>query len=98
MKLKVFLCICMLFIVSVVSAEDKQPRKTGQAKALSGMSIVGSDDAPKSLYIVPWKSSELGIETTPDMPASKGYAPVDREEFKRKIDYYYVSTNNDTGR
>ena len=29
-------------------------------KRMSGMSIVGNDDAPKSLVIVPWKSSVLG--------------------------------------
>ena len=31
-------------------------------KMISGMSIVGNHEAPKSLVIVPWKSSELGTE------------------------------------
>ena len=29
-----------------------------ETKEMSGMSIVGNEEAPKSLYIVPWKSSE----------------------------------------
>ena len=41
------------------AAADKEPA----AKELSGMSIVGNDEAPKALYIVPWKSSEIGVET-----------------------------------
>ena len=49
------------------AAQDKRAQGTpaqgksdGGDKELSGMSIVGNDDAPKSLVIVPWKSSELG--------------------------------------
>ena len=29
-------------------------------KTMSGMSILGNEEAPKSLVIIPWKSSELG--------------------------------------
>ena len=31
-------------------------------KTLSGMSILGNEETPKSLVIVPWKSSEMGDE------------------------------------
>ena len=41
------------------ATDAKRPPKGGD-KELSGMSIVGNDDAPKSLVIVPWKSSGLG--------------------------------------
>jgi hypothetical protein len=37
-----------------------QDKNEGGDKALSGMSILGNLEAPKSLVIVPWKSSELG--------------------------------------
>jgi hypothetical protein len=47
--------------------KDVNKDKNSDAKELSGMSIVGNDEAPKSLYIVPWKSSEIGVETSLNM-------------------------------
>jgi hypothetical protein len=62
---KFFLCLCVvLFSVVMATAQDADSNKESEAKELSGMSIVGNDEAPKSLYIVPWKSSEIGAETT----------------------------------
>jgi hypothetical protein len=61
-------------------------------KELSGMSIVGNEDAPKSLYIVPWKSSEIGAETSLDTMLNEGDMPVDREVFRRQVEFYQVST------
>ena len=63
------------------------------AKHMSGMSIVGNDEAPKSLYIVPWTSSEIGGETSLDTMLNEGDVPVDREVFKRQIEFYQVSTS-----
>jgi hypothetical protein len=63
-----------------------------EAKELSGMSIVGNDEAPKSLYIVPWKSSEIGVETSLDTILNEDDRPVDREVFRRQIEFYEVST------
>jgi len=61
------------------------------AKELSGMSIVGNDEAPKSLYIVPWKSSEIGAETSLDSMLNEEDVPVDRDVFKRQLRFYQVS-------
>ena len=58
------------------------------------MSIVGNDEAPKSLYIVPWKSSEPGVETSLDTMLNEGDVPVDREVFKRQLEFYRVSRRN----
>jgi len=63
-----------------------------EAKELSGMSIVGNDEAPKSLYIVPWRSSEIGAETSLDTMLNEADVPVDREVFKRQLGFYRVST------
>jgi hypothetical protein len=62
------------------------------AKELSGMSIVGNEDAPKSLYIVPWKSSDIGAQTGLDTMLNEGDTPVDRDVFKRQIEFYQIST------
>jgi hypothetical protein len=70
---------------------SKQEGKASDAKELSGISIVGNDEAPKSLYIVPWKSSELGAATSMGMKLDESATPVDRDVFKRQLDFYEVS-------
>ena len=55
------------------------------------MSIVGNDEAPKSLVIVPWKSSELGDTLDVSRRRSTTAAqPVDRDVFMRELDYYEI--------
>ena len=61
-------------------------------KQLSGMSIIGNDEAPKSLVIVPWKSSELGDTLGLSRALEDGRQPVDREVFGRALDYYRIRT------
>jgi hypothetical protein len=91
---KLVLCLCaVLFWAVVASAQnvDKGKDKEFEVKELSGMSIVGNDEAPKSLYIVPWKSSELGVETSLDTMLNEGDVPVDRDVFERQLEFYRVS-------
>ena len=57
---------------------------------LSGMSIVGNDDAPKSLVIVPWKSSGLGDMLDVSRLLDDGRQPVDRDVFMKELDYYQI--------
>lgn len=103
MRTRFTTCLLLLsFVVATAYAEEKQTTTKADAgtevKALSGMSIVGNDEAPKALYLVPWKSSEIGIKTDLDMPDSKGYSPVDRDEFTRKLNYYDIRSTRNTGR
>ncbi|MFU8856206.1 MAG: hypothetical protein ACNA8S_04275 [Deferrisomatales bacterium] len=87
-------CLALLctFTATAQDVGQEQRQTPGEAKELSGMSIVGNDEAPKSLYIVPWKSSELGDETSLHMPLGGRAAPVDREVFLRQLTYHRVST------
>ena len=93
---KLILCLFILMLPAVMvlaqDVKDVNKDKQSQAKELSGMSIVGNDEAPKSLYIVPWKSSELGGETRLDMMLNENDVPVDRDVFKRRLEFYQVST------
>jgi len=73
-------------------SQEVNKDNASEAKELSGMSIVGNDEAPKSLYIVPWKSSEIGVETSLDMMLNEGDVPVDRDVFKRQLEFYHVRT------
>jgi hypothetical protein len=87
------LCLCVILLPAVMAmAQDKAQNAGEEAKELSGMSIVGNDEAPKSLYIVPWKSSEIGVETSLHMMLNESDGPVDRDVFMRQLDFYQVST------
>jgi hypothetical protein len=80
-------------LLGTAVAADKGPQvKAPAAKELSGMSIVGNDDAPKALYIVPWKTSEIGAETGLNMMLTESAVPVDREVFMRQLDLFEIST------
>jgi hypothetical protein len=81
-----------MFSAAMVLAQNVDTEKESTAKELSGMSIVGNDEAPKSLYIVPWKSSEIGVETSLDTMLNEGDVPVDQVVFKRQLKFYQVST------
>ena len=90
------LALCLLLPATLALAADKM--QEGEVKELSGMSIVGNDEAPKSLYIVPWKSSEIGVESSLNWMNDSGNTPVDRDVFIRQLDFYEASTAHQTGR
>ena len=87
---KLVLCLCMILFTAVMATA--QDVNKNEAKELSGMFIVGNDEAPKALYIVPWKSSEIGVETSLDTMLNEGDVPVDRDVFRRQLEFYQVST------
>ena len=58
-------------------------------KAL-GMSILGNQEAPTSLVIVPWKSSEVGRATGISPMLDDSRQPVDKEVFMRELRYYEI--------
>jgi hypothetical protein len=74
-------------------SKDEAAKPDGDVE-MSGMSILGNDEAPKSLVIVPWKSSQLG-----DMPGlskllDDATQPVDKDVFMRELAYYEIRTNS----
>jgi hypothetical protein len=70
---------------------DKEGKLTSVpgGKAL-GMSVLGNQEAPTSLVIVPWKSSEVGraLGISPMLDDSR--QPVDKEVFMRELRYYEI--------
>ena len=71
-------------------------QKAGPAggKTLSGMSILGNQEAPKALVIVPWKSSEIGDPLGLDENLDGSRRPVDKEVFMRELDYYDIRSES----
>ncbi len=79
-------------------AVQEPPAGQEGTKALSGMSVLGNSEAPKSLVIVPWKTSEisdgLGLASLLDERAR----PVDKEVFARELAFYELRTGELTKR
>ena len=77
--------------------EQQQPKTEEEAKLTSvpggkalGMSILGNQEAPKALVIVPWKSSELGNGPSVSTLLDDSRRPVDKEVFMRMLSYYEI--------
>jgi hypothetical protein len=87
--------IVLLLTGSIAFAADKVKKEDSAVKEISGMSIVGNNETPTSLVIVPWKSSEIGQETKLQSNLlNDGLTPVDRAVFMRELDFYKFSNSN----
>jgi hypothetical protein len=73
--------------------EDSKLKSVPGGKAL-GMSILGNQEAPKALVIVPWKSSELGNGPSVSTLLDDSRLPVDKEVFMRMLSYYEIRTES----
>lgn len=87
-KISLYLACLMLLPVTIALAEEKPVE--GEPKTVSGMSVIGnSDETPKSLYIVPWKVSDVGEEVTfTSSVLREEWIPVDKIGFMRQLDIY----------
>ncbi|MDH3621704.1 MAG: hypothetical protein OER91_12480 [Gammaproteobacteria bacterium] len=77
-----------------VQQEDEAKGDNGNGisspKTMSGMSILGNEETPKSLVIVPWKSSEMGDAISLQDTLDDRATPVDKEVFLRELRYYEI--------
>ena len=93
----------LIVLVPVAEAQDEEPDTTVAAetdeaaeqapegpKTMSGMSILGNEETPKALVIIPWKSSELGDDLSLSNTLDDRARPVDREVFLRELSYYRI--------
>ena len=55
-----------------------------------GMSILGNQEAPKALVIVPWKRSEIGNALGISTMLDDSRLPIDKEVFMRMLSYYEI--------
>ena len=92
---------CLLLCVGMAMAQDKAgqdpsaKKPDDEAKQVSGMSVVGNSETPKSLTIIPWKSSEIGRDTDfKSSLLSQEIAPIDKPSFLRGLDFYKLSNRN----
>lgn len=76
-------------VAKAQTAEEAKVISVPGGKAL-GMSILGNQEAPKSLVIVPWKSSQLGRSPGVSPMLDDSRQPVDKEVFMRALSYYEI--------
>ena len=99
MKVILHSCLALLLLtglpVAVVQAADPAPKGPASEKAvdrlqLDATAITGNRELPKVMSIVPWKAAEP--PGGPDRPMGslidELLAPLDRDEFRREINYY----------
>ena len=104
MKRIVTACVLALFVAAVAFADDAPKKDNAKApadakpdvKKMSGISILGNQEAPKSLVIVPWKSSTIGDGVGISRALDNKPKPVDRDVFARELSYYRIKSNSDT--
>lgn len=75
------------------AAAKAKADKKEDAKAISGMSILGNQEAPKSLVIVPWKSSDVGASLGISTMLDDSRQPIDKEVFMRALRYYEIRSD-----
>jgi hypothetical protein len=81
-------------VAEVTASADEAPAvEPGGPKTMSGMSILGNEETPKSLVIVPWKSSEMGDEMSLSDTLDERAQPVDKEVFLRELSFYQIRSN-----
>jgi hypothetical protein len=62
---------------------------------MSGLSILGNDETPKELVIVPWKSSQLADAPGISRLLDDSTQPVDKDVFLRELSYYELIADPD---
>ena len=75
-------------------AATGQLQQPGGDVKMSGMSILGNEDAPKSLVLVPWKSSQLAEMPTVSRLLDSAAQPVDKDVFMRELAYYEYKSSS----
>lgn len=82
----------ILILIMVVGGDSIAAGKKNDVVELGGMSIIGNRELPKSLYIVPWKDSDIDSETDLSRDLlNENLGVVDQEEFLRQLNYYDLS-------
>ena len=69
---------------------DVNDEPSSGPRKMSGMSVLGNEEAPKSLVIIPWKSSELGDDISLSDTLDDRARPVDKEVFMRELSFYEI--------
>ena len=79
-----------------ISDQETNGNGVDSPKTMSGMSILGNEEAPKSLVIIPWKSSRLGDEINLADSLDDRAQPVDKDVFLRELRFHEIRSGEQT--
>ena len=79
---------------NAAAANQTTPDKPKGDVQMSGMSVLGNDDSPKSLALVPWKTSLLGDAPSISKLLDDATQPVDKDVFMRELAYYQIKIDS----
>ncbi|MBA3580819.1 MAG: hypothetical protein H0W44_00030 [Gammaproteobacteria bacterium] len=85
---RVSVCILLICVTSLSFAQ-------GEVVDMRGTSIIGNRELPKTLFIVPWKSSAVGLETQLTNTLDERLIVLDRDVFMRELEYYQFANSGD---
>jgi hypothetical protein len=79
---------------AAATAPSRPAKAAGAPKTdrldLTTATVTGDREQPKVMYIVPWKSADMGDLSGKPMNSllDEALAPVDRDEFRREVAYF----------
>jgi len=100
----IVLVASILAVATAVAQESAAPTprptlpagaNSNDPKAMSGMSVLGNQEAPKSLVIVPWKSSEIGNGIGVSRALDTRIRAVDKDVFMRELKFYGIRSGTE---
>lgn len=85
--MKVFYLSLLLLLSSSFSAAHAEDKLK-----MDGTAIIGNQELPKVLYIVPWKKSEVPDMNQPPLESliDEALQHIDREVFQRQVNYHHA--------
>ncbi len=101
--MRMFLVLTAMLATTALAQEEatetaaqasEAPAVPGAPRTLSGMSILGNEEAPKSLVIVPWKSSQLGDGLGISNALDQSPRAVDKEVFLRELHFHGLRSSS----
>jgi hypothetical protein len=99
MRTKLVLAASLLVAASAAAQQaapaPNAPPVAAEPKALAGISILGNQEAPKSLVIVPWKSSEIGNGIGVSRALDTRIRAVDKDVFMRELKYHAIRSGSE---
>ena len=87
----------LLCCSAAAGAGEEGPRMEMAAPSGDGTTIVGAEEAPTVLNVVPWQDSRVEIRRDDPSSAllSRVLEPLDRDVLKREIEYHHMLTTTD---
>lgn len=90
--MKTLVIACLLLIVTPVFAADAKPTKSTKTVPALNTNVIGSQEAPTVLNVVPWKDQAITIKQQAPTSRLLGQVlqPLDVNVLDREIEYYQL--------